>query len=291
MEIHQGDCLMRIVYVFWTAAIGITLSVPARGKEEKIKPEELVAKHLASIGPAEALAAVRNRTVTGTARLTFRLGGHGQLNGPASMVSEGRKLYIGMMFPALEYRSDQFTFDGRGVEVSQLAPGRRSQIGMIVYQNDFFLKEGLLGGAMTTAWALLDVAGRQPKINYAGLRKMEGRQLHELRYRARKGAGDFQVALFFEPETYRHLYSTYRLVIPETMASRPEASAGQQRTVVNLREEFSDFAAVDGLILPRSYKLILTIEGQGGSSITEWDLHADRILHSQALEPSAFALR
>ncbi len=282
---------MRIGHMFWTTAVGIALSIPAGGKEERIKPEELVAKHLASIGPAEALAAARNRVVTGTTQLTFRLGGHGQLNGPASLVSEGRKLYIGMMFPALEYSSDQFAFDGRSVAVSQLAPGRRSQIGMIVYQNDFFLKEGLLGGVLTTAWALLDVAGRQPKINYVGLRKLEGRQLHELRYRPRKGAGDFQIALFFEPETYRHLYSTYRLVIPETMASRPEASAGQQRTVVNLREEFSDFANVDALTLPRSCKLILTIEGQRGSSITEWDFRADRVVHSQVLEPSAFALR
>ncbi len=282
---------MRIGHMFWTVTAVIALSVPVSGKDEKIKPEELVAKHLASIGAADALAGVRNRTITGTAQLIFRLGGHGQLNGPASMVSEGRKVYIGMMFPALAYRSDQFSFDGRSVEVSQLAPGRRSQIGMIVYQNDFILKEGLLGGAMTTAWALLDVVGRRPRLDYRGLKKMEGRQLHELRYRARKGGGDFQIALYFEPETYRHLYSTYRLVIPETMAPRPEASAGQQRTIVNLREEFSDFASFDALTLPQSYKLVLTIEGQGGSSITEWDFRTDRTLHNQALEPNAFALR
>ncbi|NWG14189.1 MAG: hypothetical protein HXY20_11710 [Acidobacteria bacterium] len=282
---------MRITRLLWTAAAGISLSVPALAKEEKMKPEELVAKHVASIGSAAALSAAANRSITGTTQLIFRLGGHGQLKGPTRIVSEGRKIYLGMMFAALDYRSDQFSFDGSKVEVSQLAPGRRSQIGMIVYQNDFFLKEGLLGGAMTTAWALLDVAGRQPKLNYAGLKKMEGRQLHELRYRARKGAGDFQIALYFEPETFRHIYTTYRLVIPESMAARPEASAGQQRTIVSLREGFSDFAPVDGLTLPFSYKLVLTIEGQGGSSITEWDFHADRILHSRELEPGAFAIR
>jgi len=282
---------MRIHRLFRIAAIGLALSVSAYGEEEKLKPGELVAKHLASIGNAEALSAVRNRVAEGKTQVVFRLGAHGQLNGPTTAVSEGQKVYIGMMFPALDYRSDQLVYDGRNVTVSQLSPGRRSQLGVIVHQNDFLLKEGLLGGAMTTAWALLDVAGRQPKLNYTGLKKAEGKRAHELRYKARKGGGDFQIALYFDPETFRHLQTTYRLVIPEAMASRPEASSGQQRTIVTLQERFSDFAAVDALILPHSYMLILTIEGQSGSSITEWNFHADRILHNQTVDPSAFALK
>jgi hypothetical protein len=41
----------------------------ARG--EKIKPEELVAKHLASIGNPEARMAIRNRTILGDSDVVF----------------------------------------------------------------------------------------------------------------------------------------------------------------------------------------------------------------------------
>jgi hypothetical protein len=97
MKIHQLCCI---------AAVGLVITISADGKEDKLKPEELVAKHLASIGNAEALSAVRSRAAEGQTQLIFRLGAHGQLNGPATMVSEGQKVYVGMMFPVLDYRWD-----------------------------------------------------------------------------------------------------------------------------------------------------------------------------------------
>ena len=72
-------------------------------KEEKLKVEQLVAKHLASIGTPEALAAVHSRSIAGTAQVIFRIGGTGLLNGKGSVVSDGRKYFIGMEFGVVNY--------------------------------------------------------------------------------------------------------------------------------------------------------------------------------------------
>jgi len=38
------------------------------------------------------------------------------------------------------------------------------------------LREGLLGGVLSAAWPLLRLAQQNPKLEYRGLKKMEGRQ-------------------------------------------------------------------------------------------------------------------
>jgi hypothetical protein len=258
-------------------------------KDEKLKPEELVLKHLASIGTADAIANAKTRVMNGTAQAVFRLGSTGQVNGKGTILSDGGKVRIGMTFPALEYPGEQLAYDGNRVTVGQVRPGQKSDLSAFVYQYDVLLKEGLLGGTTTTAWALLNTSGRQPKLNYSGLKKIEGRQLHELKYRAKKGGGDLQISLYFDPETFRHTNTQIRLVQPAAMASNPAASSGQRDTVYTIVEHYGDFKEVDGLNLPHSYKIVLTIEGMQRTILYEWNLAFDQASHNQAIEPKYFA--
>jgi hypothetical protein len=260
-------------------------------KEEKLKLEQLLAKHLASIGTPEALAAAHSRVMAGTAQVIFRLGGAGLLNGKGNVVSDGRKYFIGMDFGVVNYPGDLFAFDGENLTVNLIKPGRRSNLGDFIYQHDVLLKEGLLGGTMTTAWPLLDLTLRQPKMNYSGLKKVEGRNLHEVKYRARKGGGDLQISLYFEPETFRHVASRFRLVVPATMGATPSDSANQRETVYTLDEQFGNFATVDSLTLPYFYKLTMTMEGQSSSYLTEWNLQAEKVSQNQQVDPGTFVVK
>ena len=260
-------------------------------KEEKLKLEQLIAKHLASIGTPEALAATHSRSMEGKSQVIFRLGGAGLLNGKGSVVSDGHKYLIGMEFGAVNYPGDIMAFDGENLTVNLIKPGRRSNLGDFIYQHDVLLREGLLGGAMSTAWPLLDLASRQPKLSYTGLKKIEGQSLHELKYRARKGGGDLQISLYFDPGTFRHVASRYRLVVPPAMAANPMDSANQRETVYTLDEQFGNFAAVDSLTLPHFYKLTMTMEGQNASYLTEWNLQAEKALQNPTVEPTTFVVR
>jgi hypothetical protein len=179
-------------------------------------------------------------------------------------------------------------YDGNRVTVGQVRPGQRSNLSGFVYQYDMLLKEGLLGGTTTTAWALLSTSERQPKLNYSGLKKYEGRQLHELKYRAKKGGSDLNVSLYFDPETFRHVNTQIRLIQPAIMASNPADSAGQRDTIYTIVEHFGDFKEVDSLNLPHAYKIVLTIEGQRQTILYEWNLTFDQAAHNQEFDPSLF---
>jgi hypothetical protein len=282
----------RIVNASLASLLALSLGIaPLRAKDEKPKAADVVAKHLEALGTAEARAAAKTRAAQGPVQVVFRLGGSGQLTGNGLIASEGRKARIEWKFQQVEYPGEQLAFDGSKLTVGQVRPGVRSPLTQFVYQFDFLMKEGLLGGALSTGWALLETAERQPKIDYSGTKKIDGVQLHELKYRSKKGSGEVQVSLFFEPENWRHVRSQFRLVIPARMGSNPADSAGQRETIHQIVEQFSDFKAVDGLTLPHSYRLQYTVEAQNSTYLADWTQNVTQMSHNQAIEPKVFSVQ
>ena len=168
-------------------------------------------------------------------------------------------------------------FDGRRLRSGGPADdqGRLSQFVMAHYE---LIKDGLMGGTLTTAWALLDVAGRRPRLEYHGLKKLGGREYHELRYLAASAGGDMPVLMHFDPLTFRHVWTECRF--SEFEETLPEYV---------LTEEFGDFAAADGLTLPRTYTVRLDIAyRQGGVEHIEWTVAVDSVRHNQQIDPGMF---
>jgi hypothetical protein len=266
-------------------------SLQVSGKDEKIKPEQLLAKHLEAIGSTEARAVPRTRLIEGASQVNFRLGGQGQMDGKGNILSSGPMVRLGLSFAALDYPGEQLAFDGKKVTVGQIRPGTRSALSAFIYQHDGILKEGLIFGVLTTSWALLHAPARQPKLEYNGLKKIDGISLHELRYRARRGLGDVNVMLYFEPETFRHVRSQHRVVVPANMGASPAESASMRDSIYLLVEKFSDFETIDGLTLPHAYDLSFTIEGQNATLYTTWHFSVSKIGHNQEIDPKYFAVQ
>jgi hypothetical protein len=261
--------------------------VVARG--QIIKPDELVEKHLASIGKAEARAAVRNRYVLADADVVFRLGGSGPLSGKGNLISQGAMIRLGMVFNGLDYPGELFGFDGKNVTVSQIQQGVRSRFGNLVYTYDVLLKEGLLGGTISTAWPLLDLAHRQPKLQYTGLKNIEGKQLHELIYEIMKGGTGLQVALYFDPENFRHVRTQYKVsqyvrLMDPTITGHIIGDTPRESLLV---ETFDNFKEVDGLTLPHAYKIILQRSGY----LAEWNFAVTQVLDNQQIDPKWFVVQ
>jgi hypothetical protein len=287
MRKTQFRVLPSVTFAFALLLCSCLLALGA--KDQKLKPEELVERHLASLGSPEARAAAKNRIAAGDAEVVFRLNAQGVIKGKGHVMSEGRSLRIAMNFNAGDYTGEYLVYDGDKVNVGQIRPGQRSMLLSFIYTHNTPILEGLLGGTMSTAWPLLDLATRQAKLDYTGLKKIEGKQLHEVRYRPKKGAGDLQITLYFDPETFHHVRSQYLLNIPEGMAHDPSETARQTNTVYQLVETFSDFKTADGLTLPSTYKLNFTASGQG-SFMGEWTLTATQVLHGQQLDARQFSV-
>jgi len=94
--------------------------------------------------------------------------------------------------------------------------------------------------------------------------------------------------LYFDPETFRHVMTSYELTIRPTVVSEIE-NARQQETRYRIEERFGDFKVVDGLTLPSHYDLRFTEELQNGfTKSLEWDVTTTRVLNNVSLDPRNF---
>lgn len=188
--------------------------------DDDTKPEEIVAKHLDSIGTAEARAAVKARGVQGT--LSFKILAHGTVSGDEAStadatgtwgyVSEQRKSNFVMKFGSAAWRGERFVFDGNKTSFAVFTSSHRpSSFGDFVRTQDFILTEGWLGGELSTGWALENLDRTRGKLNYVGLKKIDGRDLQCIEYFS-KADENMAIKLYFDPATHRHVMTVYSMV-------------------------------------------------------------------------------
>lgn len=271
------------------AVIAAIMSLPTPAQDKKLTLEELIARHLDSIGSAQARSSAKNRVLTGTVKLVSRVGVASNIDGQAALASSGFKLRYSMRFNSPQYTGEQFAFDGAKVLTGHLPSGRRSPLSLYLEQQSMPLRDGLLGGSLSTGWAMLRLDQIKPRLDYKGLKKLDGRQLHEVSYRPEKGSTDLKVALFFDAATFQHVRTEYEFRVPARLGVGPNDSTRLQEDYYKLGEDFDDFRAVDGLMIPRKYRLQLQVQTYTGSNVFDWTVVIDQVLHNQALDEQIFS--
>jgi hypothetical protein len=88
--------------------------------------------------------------------------------------------------------------------------------------------------------------------------------------------GSRGVELFFDPETFQHEATRFRLEI------RLLGGAGYSadRLRMALREKFGDFKVVDGIRLPTSWTITLELP----RDTSHWEISFDNVKHSEGPE-------
>lgn len=306
--------MRSLAFVKSVLILGFAFSSVLFASADKLKPEDIVAKYLSAVGTPEARAAAKSRFDRGSAHFRILVGGAGTLDGSGVFVSEGRKSYFQMKFPNTDYRGEQFVFDGNKLQVAaSTARQGRSTLGEFVYTQDVIVKDGLWGGELSTAFPLLNLEEHKAKLSFEGEKNVDGRQLLDVVYKPKKST-DLEIHLYFEPDTYRHVMTTYSLRVATRLGnvdaqisnaqptgdvpgqvistggvvteSSETASARQHETRIRLEERFSDFKTVDGLTLPSHYNLHFSQElGNGHTSVNEWDVTTDDVHHNVPLDP------
>src|SRR5437870_6488739 len=165
----------------------LALFVPSKSSAQKLKPEDVVTRHLESIGSAKARAAVKTRIISGTSQVVFHTTPVGQAVGRAVLASEDMKSLLGMSFPSPVYPREQLGFNGSTFMAAYILPGSRSALGSFLMTHSLIFKQGLMGGTLSSAWPLLDLAKRNAELEYVGEKKVGDQMLHELKYVPRGG--------------------------------------------------------------------------------------------------------
>jgi len=268
----------------------VAAATPARRAQaaDKLKPEEIVAKHLEAVGAPLTRESITSRIISGTVVASFRVPATGQVPGRAVLFSRGENVAVGMVFDGVpNYPHDKFGFDGKDVSASFIRPGARSTLGEFLLTNKSAVRQGLIGGALSQAWPLWDLESKKPKLESGGTKKVGDRPAHVVKYLPR-GGSDLNVSLYFDAETFQHVRTEYTRTLAAQMGSNPEASARQIESRYRMVEDFSDFRKEGGLTLPHRYKLALEITLPGGSYRMDWEMALTAFAYNQKIDPQAF---
>ncbi len=256
--------------IIFAALIGLAFSTTAFGAD-RMKPEDVIGKHLDSVGKAETRATVTSRIVNGRVVFGEIIARNIQIEGTNSLLSQGRKLKCTMQFGDPHYPGEQLVFDGQKTMVATVDPTNRSSLGTFLYQQEEILGDGLFGGVLSTAWLLLNQKEVGGKLKYEGLKKIDGRDLHDLTYISKKhsGSGDFIIHLYFDQDTFRHVRTVYTLTQHIAGGSINQGTDETRRT---LEERFSDFVEAEGITLPRHWEIRYRTEPQTQPMEFRWDI-------------------
>jgi len=255
---------------------------------DKLKLDDLIARHLMSIGSREARASVKTRIISGSSQVVFLTVPFGQAAGGAVFVSQGNETLLGMSVPSPVYPREQLGFDGNGFMAAFLLPGTRSVLGSFLMTHSLVFKQGLMGGTLSSAWPLLDLPSRKPDLEYAGLKTIENHLLHEVKYSPR-GGSDLQIKIFFDQEN-QHVRTEYDRTIPAPTGDRSYVAGAETEIRYKMIEEFSDFRKEGELTLPHTYKIRLATDTKNGSFSADWTIRLTQFDFNQPIDPTSFTI-
>ncbi len=261
------------------------LAVDLRG--QNLKPDEIVSRHLAAFGSPEKRAAAK--TIMAIATSEFEaINPSVKGGGRAVVVSDPNNLWFVITLNSREYPFEKIGyFDGKPSLPFSTA-GDRSLLGAYLANHSSILGEGLFGGVLSLRWPLFKLDSRKPRLMGGGTKKIDDRKLYVLDYvPSGGGSSEFTIKLYFDAETFNHVRTEYRFEVMPT-----DATFGQQNrrasAVAVLTETFSEFKAVDGLMLPHYHRAELSTNGNTGAHKNIWGVRVSEYRLNQALQPGFF---
>jgi hypothetical protein len=184
----------------FAAVTGFALMLALPTLAQNLKAEEIVAKHLDSIGSPEKRDSMKTLMAVGVSEFEARVpvikGG-----GKAVVVSDANNLFFVISLNSKEYPFEKVGYFNGKTSLPFIAAGSRSLLGVFINEHEKLLSEGLFGGTMSLRWALADKERRNTTMKTGGTKKLAEQKAHVVDYYpAGIGSGDFKIRLFFDAE-------------------------------------------------------------------------------------------
>lgn len=254
---------------------------------QKLQADEIIAKHLASIGTEEKRAALKSLIAVGDVQVDYVTQKNLSAAGRIIIGSEGKKLFYGIQTNANDYPQEKIIFDGSKTDVAMVRGGSRSILGNFLQSNSKIVSQGIWGGILGTSWHLLAAAERGAKISSSGTKKIDGKEAYVLTI-VPKGGSDVDVTMFFDASTFRHIRTEYNRISSSSIGATIDESARQSENRLKVVEDFSDFQAFEGVMLPRRYRLQYSNSGTVTTEIV-WTAKLNEFA-SNKLDPATFKI-
>jgi hypothetical protein len=264
--------------------LSIAFSSASFAQDTKLTADEIIRKSLDSMGPASARSAIPFLDLSGpltvkTTRADFSNG-----SGTAHLLSQGEKFKLQLAIPSGVYRGETIVYDGKRTNIAHDSQGNYTPLGHFFDWQPVIVADGLIGGELSMAWPLGDPSLHGDKVSYDGLKKDEGRAVHQLTYRPKKADGSLVVRMLFDPETYRHVKTIYLIDVPPNVAfsrgglgSKPTFAGTEELLHFRLEESFGDFKKLGNLTFPSEHKLKYTSDAPGETQNWTFEIHYNKL--------------
>ena len=271
-----------MIVVFAIMAFGVMTSFG-----QDLKTDEIIAKHLESIGTKEKLAGIKNRLVMGASSFESKLPSK-KTGGKALIVSEGTNLYFIASFASKEYPFEKIGYFNDKMSLPFVTSGARSPLGAFIADHEKVLSDGVMTGSMSNTWILINWQKYKATIRSGGTKKIDGRKAYVLDYFPKGGgSGEFTIKMFFDAENFRHIRSEYRHEISPKQDTFGQLGR-QGGLKMRLTENFADFKDADGLMLPHSYTLNYQTDSNSGTFEYIWGVAVTQYMFNRKLEDNFF---
>lgn len=279
--------------IFFLVAISIALPIFSAGAsiapDDKLTAEQIVEKHLQSIGSKEARDGLKSVMAVGKVIAIFKGRGEGRAEGITVIASEGPKSLFGFRFDVPDYPFEKWAYDGDDLSVAFVRPGDYTVLGGFLRVNKKSFESGLMGGTLTSGWALNNWTAKSGKLKARGSDKVDGKELLKVGVLP-KGGSDLDITLFFDKETFRHVRTEYRRVIAAAQGATVDSSSRQSETRYKMVEDYSDFRPVGGLTLPHAYSLYLELLTGNGTTSYTWESTIQSLTINQDIDDNDFKI-
>lgn len=267
-------------------SVMVILSAGLIGQDKKLSAEEIIQKHLASVGTAERRDEVKNHFAVGTSAFASKFPAK-QTAGKALIVSQGGDLLFLASFASQEYPFEKIGFFRKDISLPHVTAGTRSPLGAFLADHPTMLRHGIFGGSLSRSWPFYSGNKLEGRIESSGTKKIDGKKVYGVDYFPSTNSSEFSVKLYFDAETFGHVRSEYRHVIAPQQD--PFGTLGRQtglkQTVI---ETFSDFKTVEGMTLPHTYKISYLTDSNSGVYEYDWGINISTFYFNQKLEPDFF---
>ena len=279
---------MKNFLFLFIVSLSFLVSAPVLNGQAKLKAEEIILKHLASIAPAEILASVKSFVAVGEVKVEYITQKNQPATGRIVIASEGNKMFLGMQLNASDYPQEKFVFDGKKLDIGLVRAGSRSALGNFIQSNGAIVTQGLLAGPLSTSWALLSPVDRGYKVSTAGNKKIDGKEAYGINF-SPKGSIDVDITMYFDQQTFQHLRTEYKRTSSASMGRTIDESARQSETRIKVTEDFSDFKTFEGFTVPHKYKITYSITGASTNEIL-YTSNFSEFAVNPALDPASFEI-
>ncbi len=280
----------KVIYLGLCLLLFLAVNTTAR----ELKVEEIISKHLASIGEAKKIKEVKNMMLLGSSEFESKLPQRKSV-GKLAIVSNDSNLLFISSFLSDSYPFEKIGHFGGKINLPFAIAGTRSPLGDFLFENPSVLENGLFSGSMSLKWLLLDKDFKKGKVRLAGTKKIDGIQTYMVDFFPRNASTDFKIRLYFDADKFLHIRSEYKEEFdgkaPEFPGSAPRSSGtmGQVNGFsIQLTETFSDFKTFEGITLPSVSKIHYSGTSVKGVWEYDWAFKVSDVRFNQELKEDFF---